>query len=73
MRTMLSQTEKDALEHSADLFELMLDHEPELREIFKNNESLKRICGLFGKHPDELERLARQDCENMLLNIGKIR
>lgn len=60
MRTMLSQTEKDALEHSASLFELMLDHEPELREIFRNNEDLMRLCSVTGKSAGDLIELATQ-------------
>lgn len=55
MRMMLSQTEKDALENSADTIEMMLEFRPTILSMIDTEESLIRLCALTGMSTDDIE------------------
>ena len=57
MKTMLSETEKDALEYSADFIETMIEFMPTLQDICNAD---WRIQALVGISTAELERAIRQ-------------
>lgn len=57
MRTMLSETEKDALEYSADLIETMIEFMPTFQDICNAD---WRIQSLIGVSTAELERAIMQ-------------